>query len=260
MESLILSFTLILARTGTFVAVLPLLGGNATPRTIKIGLAAGLAVMYFLFLSGSATPPVFAEMRPVSWLFFGVAVGKESLIGALLGYLMGLVLLPVRIAGDYLGQEMGLALAAQADPSATNPSLVVSQLFQMLAALLFFGLNGHHLFLAALHGTFLYSPVGGPGLAATLRMGTSAAQLTAGLSSAQEWGILLAAPVGALLLLSSIVLALITRAAPQMNLFSIGFGLRIVIGLAGLLVLMPEFLKALVRCLAHMSSLLERLV
>lgn len=256
MESLVLSFALILVRTGAFVAALPLLGGNATPRTVKIGLAAALAVMYFIVLR----PATLAAGSPVSWLAFCVAVGQEGLLGGLLGYLMGLVLLPVRIAGDYLGQEMGLALAAQADPSATNPSLVVSQVFQMLAALLFFGLNGHHLFFAALHGTFMYFPLGGPGFAATLRLGTSAAPLTAGLSSAQEWGILLAAPIGALLFLSSIVLALLTRAAPQINLFSIGFGLRIVIGFAGLFVLMPSFLKALVRCLAHMSSLLERLV
>jgi flagellar biosynthetic protein FliR len=176
------------------------------------------------------------------------------LLGTFLGFVMDLVLLPVRIAGDYLGQEMGLALAAQADPTATNPSLVVSQLFEMLAGLLFFGLNGHHLFLAALHSTFLYIPLGGwKGMSA-------AATMTAGLSSAQEWGILLAAPVGALLFLSSIVLALLTRAAPQMNLFSIGFGLRIGIGLAALFVLLPDFIKTLERCIAHMSALMQRLV
>jgi flagellar biosynthetic protein FliR len=266
-EPLVLSFTLILARTGAFVAVLPLLGGNATPRTIKVGLAVALAVLYFLLLGGSATPPALADSLLIatrsvamSWLNFGVIVGKEVLLGAFLGYAMSLVLLPVQIAGDYLGQEMGLALAAQADPSATNPSLVVSQLFQMLAALLFFGLNGHHLFLAALHSTFLYVPLGGLTLVPPFRVGTAATAMTAGLSSAQQWGLTLAAPVGALLFLGTIVLALITRAAPQMNLFSIGFGLRIAIGLAALFVLLPDFIFALVRCIAHMSALLERFV
>lgn len=253
-ESLVLSFTLILARAGAFVAVLPLLAGNATPRTIKVGLAAALAVMYFVLIGASATPPALAGSGPVSWLVFGMVVGKEVLLGAFLGYVMSLVLLPVQIAGDYLGQEMGLALAAQADPTASNSSLVVSQIFQMLAGLLFLGLNGHHLFFAALHSTFLLFPLGGwSGLSAV-------APMTAGLSSAQQWGLTLAAPVGSLLFLSSIVLALITRAAPQMNLFSVGFGLRIGMGLAALFVLMPDFVKALVRCLAHMSALLERLV
>lgn len=253
-DALVLSFTLILARTGAFVAALPLLGGNTTPRTVKVGLAVALAVMYFLLLGGSAIPPALAGKESVSWLVFGVVVGKEILLGAFLGYLMSLVLLPVQIAGDYLGQEMGLALAAQADPSSSNPSLVVSQIFQMLAGLLFFGMNGHHLFFAALHGTFLCFPLGGwSGVSA-------AAPMTAGLSAAHEWGLMLAAPVGALLFLSTIVLALITRAAPQMNLFSVGFGLRIGIGLFALFVLMPDFLKAVLRCLAHMSALLERLV
>jgi flagellar biosynthetic protein FliR len=259
-EALVLSFTLILARVAAFVAVLPLLGGNSTPRTVKAGLAAALAVLYFVVLGGSTNPSVLAENGPVSWLAFGIVLGREVLLGTFLGFVMSLVLLPVRIAGDYLGQEMGLSLAAQADPTAANSSQVVSQLFQMLAGLLFFGLNGHHLFLAALHGTFQYIPVGGSLLVPTLHVGTTAAAMTAGLSSAQQWGLLLAAPVGALLFLSSIVLALMTRAAPQMNLFSIGFGLRIAIGLAALFVLMPDFITAIERCIVHMGALLERLV
>ncbi|HZV04090.1 MAG TPA: flagellar biosynthetic protein FliR [Gemmataceae bacterium] len=253
-DSLVLSFSLILARTGAFVSVLPLLGGRSTPHTVKVGLAVALAVLYFMLLGGKATPPALVDSGPVSWLCFGMVVVKEVLLGGFLGYVMGLVLLPVQIAGDYLGQEMGLALAAQADPTATNPSLVVSQLFQMLAGILFLGLNGHHLFLAALHSTFQYVPLGG-------WSGFSAAEpMTAGLASAHEWGLMLAAPVGALLFLSSIILALINRAAPQMNLFSVGFGLRIGLGLAALFLLMPDFVKALVRSITHMSALLERLV
>jgi flagellar biosynthesis protein FliR len=253
-EPMVLSFTLILARTGSFVSVLPLLGGKSAPRTIKAGLSVALAVLYFMLLGGTATPPVLADTGPASWVYFGLVLGKEVLLGAFLGFVMSLVLLPVQIAGDYLGQEMGLALAAQADPTSTNPSLVVSQLLQMLASILFLGLNGHYLFLAALHGTFLYIPLGG-------WSGLSAAEpMTAGLSSAQEWGLMLAAPVGALLFIISIVLALIARAAPQMNLFSVGFGLRILVGMAAMFVLLPDFVKALVRCLAHMSTLLERLV
>ncbi len=167
---------------------------------------------------------------------------------------MSLVLLPVQIAGNYLGEEMGLALATQADPSATNPSLVVSQLFQMLAGMLFLGLNGHHLFFAALHGTFMRIGIGGwSGLSAATPMVT-------GLATAQEWGLMLAAPVGAVLFLTSIVLALMTRAAPQMNIFAIGFTIRITLGLGGLFVLMPDLISAMARMIAHMGDLLERLV
>ncbi len=253
-ETTVLSFTLILARAGAFVAVLPLLGTNATPRTIKIGLSAALAVLYFLLLGGTAAPKILTGDGPLSWLAFAVVLMNEALLGAFLGYAMSLVLLPVRIAGEYLGQEMGLSLASQADPTAGNPSTVLAQLFEMLAGVLFLGLNGHHLFLAALHSTFLRIPIGGwSGLSA-------AGPMTTALASAHEWGLLLAAPIGAVMFLTSIALAFMTRAAPQMNIFSIGFAVRIGLGLGGMFVLMPDFVAALVRTIAHMGDLLERLV
>jgi flagellar biosynthetic protein FliR len=252
-EAVVLSFSLILARTGAFVAVLPALGNVTTPRTVKVGLSVALAMLYFMLLGGNAAPESLTK-DGVSWLAFAVVLLQEALLGAFLGYAMSLVLLPVQIAGNYLGEEMGLALAAQADPSATNPSLVISQLFQMLAGMLFLGLNGHHLFFAALHGTFLRIRIGGwSGL-------TAAAPMVTGLATAQEWGLMLAAPVGAVLFLTSIVLALMTRAAPQMNIFAIGFTIRITLGLIGLFVLMPDLISAMVRMIAHMGDLLERLV
>lgn len=253
-ETMVLSFTLILARTGAFVAVLPLLGTVSTPRTVKVGLSVALAVLYFVLLGGSAAPESLTKDGPVSWLAFAVVLMKETLLGAFLGYAMSLVLLPVRIAGEYLGQEMGFALAAQADPTAGNSSIVITQIFEMLAGVLFLGLDGHHLFLAALHSTFLRIPLGGwSGMSAV-------GPMTAGLASAQEWGMSLAAPVGAVLFLTSIVLAFMTRAAPQLNVFSLGFALRIGLGLGGLFVLMPDFASSLVRAIAHMSDLLERMV
>ncbi len=253
-ESAVLSFALILARTGAFVGVLPMLGTHATPRTVKVGLAVALTVLYFQMLGGSATPECLTTNGPVSWLALILVMMKEALLGAFLGYAMGLILLPIRIAGEYLGAEMGLAMGAQADPTAPNPSVVVTQLFEMLAGVLFFSLDGHHVFFAALHGTFLRIPLGGwSGLSAI-------GPMTAGVSAAQEWGLMLAAPIGAMLFLSSVVLALMTRAAPQMNVFAFGYAVRIAFGLIGLFALMPGFVAAIVRSLAHMGELLERLV
>jgi flagellar biosynthetic protein FliR len=253
-ETMVLSFSLILARAGAFVMVLPLLGTVSTPRTVKVGLSVALAVLYFVLLGGSAVPESLTNDGPMSWLAFAVVLMKEALLGAFLGYAMSLVLLPVQIAGEFLGQEMGFALAAQADPVTGNRSIVITEIFQMLAGVLFLGLDGHHLFLAALHSTFLRIPLGGwSGMSAV-------GPMTAGLASAQEWGMLLAAPVGAVLFLTTIVLAFMTRAAPQLNVFSLGFALRIGLGLGGLFVLMPGFVGSLVRAIAHMSDLLERMV
>ncbi|MGH7225871.1 MAG: flagellar biosynthetic protein FliR, partial [Gemmataceae bacterium] len=87
-DSVVLSFALILARTGAFVSALPMFGGVATPRTVKVGLAVALAVLYFVLLGNSATPPIIAAGGPLSWLTFALILGKEALLGALLGYAM----------------------------------------------------------------------------------------------------------------------------------------------------------------------------
>jgi flagellar biosynthetic protein FliR len=253
-ESTVLSFALILARTGAFVGVLPMLGSHSTPRTVKVGLAFALAVLYFQILGVSAIPEVLTANGSASWSILILVLLKEALLGAFLGFAMGLILLPIRIAGEYLGAEMGLAMGAQADPTAPNPSVVVTQLFEMLAGVLFFSLDGHHLFFAALHSTFLRIPLGSwSGMSAV-------GPMTAGMTAAQEWGLMLAAPVGAMLFLSSVVLALMTRAAPQMNVFAFGYAVRIGFGLLGLFVLMPGFIAAVTRSLARMGQLLERLV
>lgn len=252
MEPLVLSFSLVLARVTAFLAVLPILGGANAPRTVKVGLSVALALLY-LSLLGVGPAQAVLHGGELSWLTFGLAIGREAILGAFLGYVMGLVLLPARIVGDYLGQEMGLTLGQLSDPLSGPPSAVLSQFFELLAGVLFLGLDGHHLFFAALHGLFLRLPVG----AATP---LPVAGLVAGLDSAQQAGLLLAAPVGAVLFLTSLALALMTRAAPQLNVFSLSFAIRVGAGLGAVLLLFPDFLRALVGVLGRMGGLLERLV
>jgi hypothetical protein len=80
----------------------------------------------------------------LSWLTFGLALVREAVLGAFVSCALGLIPLPARIAGEYLGQEMALTLGVLADPNAANPSVVLSQLFDLIASVVFLGLNGHH--------------------------------------------------------------------------------------------------------------------
>ncbi len=167
---------------------------------------------------------------------------------------MGLVLLPVQIAGDYLGQEMGLALAAQSDPASDEP---VARRHPALSDV------GRR----PVPRTRRTSPVsGGPAQHVSARPprrlvgAVVRGSMVTGLGQAQEWGLMLAAPVGAVLFLTSVVLALLTRAAPQMNLFSVGFGLRVGIGLAAVFVLCPTSSPPWCGRWRSLSALMERLV
>lgn len=253
-EALVVSYTLVLARVGTFVAVLPVLGGAAVPRMVKAGLALALTTFLFTRHGAAIDPTLLTQAGRLSWLTYGLALAREALLGALLGYVLGLVLLPVKVAGEYLGQEMGLSLGPLLGPTSSDPATVVSQVFEALATLLLLGLDGHHLFLAALEAAFLHQAVGAAFGA------PPAGDLVTGMARSQEWGLMLAAPLGAVLFLTSVALALMARAAPQLNVFAVGFPLRVLAGLIGIFVLVPELVRGIVHALGHFGDLLWSLV
>ncbi len=254
MANLVLALSLLLARVGTFVAIVPIFGGQV-PRTVKAGLALALTLFWFGALNGVVTDRAWlTQSTQVSWLVFGLVLGREALLGGLLGFAFGLFLAPAQIAGEYLTGEMGLSFGAQVDPSGGNSPGGLTQLLESLALLLFLGLDTHHLFLAVFDNVLTRYPIGG-GMPAW-----SMPQLITGVAAVEEWGLLLAAPVGAFLFLTAIVLALMTRAAPQLNLYSVGFPLRLAAGLVALLLFFSQMMSSLVAIFGRLGELLTRMV
>lgn len=254
METWCLAFVLILARTATFIAMLPLLGGRQLPRTVKIGLSVALSTMWFGAF-GIAPAAAVLELAPQqSFLPYIVAISREVVFGAMLGYAFGLFLLPAQIAGSYVSQEMGLTLATVADPMSNGATNVISQLFEALAVLLFFALDAHHVLLTALHVTFASRPIGSP-------MDLEAVDVLArGVAEAHEWGLLIVAPAAICLFITVVVLALLMKVAPQMNLFTVGLTVRLIVGLAASLAFLPEMVWYLSRVFRNAEGLVERLI
>jgi flagellar biosynthetic protein FliR len=220
---------------------------------VKAGLAVALAV-YWMGCAGPIPTGPSATLSFTNWLAVGLALAREMILGAILGFALGLFILPARIAGEYLGQGMGLAVAATADRMAADSSAVIAQVFEMLATLIFLGMDGHHLFLAALNGTLTRWPLGGSGLPLHLPA------LVDGAARTQEWGLLIAAPVSACLFITSVALALMMRVAPQLNIFSVGFPLQIGVGLGVAVLFLPQLLAAIVSVFGHVNVLVHRLL
>ncbi len=254
MSSLMFTFSLLLARVGTFVAVLPLFG-QLTPRIVKAGFALSLSLFWFYTLYGGVTQREWtAHAVEVGWLGYGLVLGREVILGGLLGYAFGLFLAPAQIAGEYLTEEMGLSFGNQINPASGTSSGALTQTVQVFAAFLFLGLDGHHTLLAFFYSLFARYPVGGA------LPSWQTPQLVSGLAAAQEWGVLLAMPIGACLFLTTVVLALMTKAAPQLNLYSVGFPLRLATGLVGMLLFFPQMASNLVTIFGRFEALLTRLV
>lgn len=250
LDTWVMTFGLILTRVSAFVATIPYLGGRFVPRLVKAGTALALACFWFN-VSGATSLKVAMQMSDQPWLAFSLAVAREAIIGCALGYIFGLFLVPFRVAGEYLSQEMGLTLGTITDPSRPQMTTVMGEMFELLGVIVFFSQNVHHVFICALHGSFARQPIGGSILAVPV-----AVQMKA-MSSATEWGLLLVAPIASCLFITSLILGVMARAAPQLNLMSIGYSLRIVVGMIATLILWPDIAPQMSVVLQRFASLLN---
>ncbi len=246
---LVLSFMLIVGRVGAFVAATPLFGDRRLPHQVKIGLVLALSTLW-LVRNGSH-PTSIAAVQAVyasHWLGCFAAMIAEVLVGALLGFAFSLFLLPLRIAGAYIGQEMGLMFANLASPTSAESTNVVSQFMEAIGILLLFSLNVHHLFLTAMDLSFQRWPLGagwGP---------LPISDLIYGVERTHHLGLLIAAPVAVCLFVTMAALLLLARTVPQLNLFSVGLAIRIAAGFCTLLLFLPEVVSVVQCVFADMTE------
>ena len=221
-----------LARVLGLMMTAPIIDNPGIPMTVKIGL--GLLITVALVPGLDPLPAVSVG----SWEGLAVLV-REIVIGVTLGMVMQVVFGAVDLAGELAGTQMGLGFAAQFDPATASNSLVVTQFLAMLASLVFFAMDGHLMLFATLAETFHRVPIGLTGLR------PQAWQGLAGLGSdLMHSGLMMALPVAAALVVANMALGLLTRAAPQLNIFSIGFPITLTAGMAVLTLGMPEIIQA----------------
>ena len=217
-------FLLVLARVSVFVAFFPLFSKRQVPPHIKVGLAVALTVFWMADAEAVIRVPDLDSAG--SWLFLFLVI-KEAFTGILLAVILGLFFWPARIAGSYVAQELGLSLAAISDPGSQDSSTLISRIFEAFSILLFFSLNLHHFIVLTIHLSFKNS------LTQVGLVDLPTEQIAASLNHVTDYGLLIIAPLLVLLMLVSLILAFLNRAAPSLNLFSVGMSIRV--GLGGFL-------------------------
>lgn len=236
-EALVVYVGLVLARVGTFVAVMPPFAARS-PRTVRVGLAVAITAFYITTAAPGWDPAFARAAIDVHPLRYALALIREALLGAAMGLAFALFLLPARIAGEFVTGQIGLNVSPTASPTGSDSGGPITVAFETAGGLLFLLADGHHLILLLLHMSFDKLPLGGTAM-------PQAAALLNGLGSAYEAGLLLAGPLAICLLLLAVVLAIMSRAAPQLNVYSIGFTLQVTVVLLGTLFLMPEIVRGL---------------
>ena len=211
------------------VSSAPILGNPTVPVSVKIGLA----VVLTLVLS-----PVLGNMPAVEP---GSAIGllilaQQIVIGVSIGFTMSIIFSAVEMAGNIASMQMGLGFATFFDPQNAAQTPVVGTFLGLLATLLFLALNGHLYMIEVLAQSFQALPVAPQPFSA------------AGWRALAGWGgeiflagLLLSMPIMAALLITNLALGIMTRAAPQLNVFSVGFPITLAAGFVVLAIALPYF-------------------
>ena len=162
------------------------------------------------------------------------AVAQQVAVGLAIGFAVRLVLAAFELAGQIVGFQMGLGFAAFFDPASSAQSSAMGRLYGTLAALLFVVLNGHLMLIQAVIQSFQAFPVDQNVLQALATMQVQ--QLGSSLFASAFW---IALPVVAMLMFANLALGIVSRVAPQMNIYAIGFPVTLVVGLVGVTVTLP---------------------
>jgi flagellar biosynthetic protein FliR len=205
----------------------PLYGNISVPVQVKVVLGVAIALII------SPTIPDLPATDPMS--LAGLLIVMQQLaIGLAMGFAMRLAFAAVELAGEICGMTMGLGFATFFDPQSQGHSSAINQFMSLLALMLYLALNLHLVLLSVLADSFhtlpiTASPVGISGFH----------QLAAWGGHIFSAGVQLSLPIVAALLITNAALGILTRAAPQLNLFAIGFPVTIGIGFVMIALTMP---------------------
>lgn len=230
LATLIFPLTRILA----VIASSPVLGNKQVPARVKIGLSVLLTLIVAPTIG--AVPQV-AVGSPQGLLI----LIQQIIIGVAMGFTIRLIFTAVEMAGDLASLQMGLGFATFYDPVNASQTPVIAQWMGMIAALAFLSLNGHLHLLSALAESFHTLPIGDmipvQGIYGIASWG----------GSIFAYALQISLPILAALLITNVALGVLTRAAPQLNLFAVGFPITLSIGFLVLALSIPYFVPLLDR-------------
>lgn len=228
-------------RIGAFLIASPFFGGSSVPLQVRIIMAVLLGVA------------VVTTVEVPDWQAFAGLNGLQVILTELaIGISSGLILTiwfsAALLAGEKIASSAGLGFAAQIDPDSGGQTPVVSKTFSLFLTVIFLSWNGHLLVLRAVADSYTYLPVGAmPAFPVLIQSGIAAA------GSMFFAATIIMLPLTAFLMAINLVIGVITRSAPQLNLFSFGFPISM-IGIFVLLYLWVDVLGGAMDDLSHAAA------
>ncbi len=226
---------------------MPVIGGNNGIAMLKIGLA--MAISTIVFTSGNVTEVVYVN----SIMGYFMLILKEFFVGAIISYIVFFVFNSVYFTGHMTDQQIGYSMANVFDPMTNNQVPITGNLYYFSLCALFIINRGHHMVITAIFYSYKSLPIG-----KSYILGNSG--LFFGIINIMveffKIGFLFALPIIGVILTMDVVLGVLVRAVPKMNVFVVGMPLKVIAGLATLWVIVPIFSEIYYRIYNLVSELI----
>lgn len=243
----LVAFMLVSVRISAMLLVAPLFAASSVSIPVRVVTSLAIAVM----LVQAVPTPKIDILSPIGAL----ALAGEIIVGVAIGFIFQLGFAAVQLAGEQIAASTGLGFAAMVDPQTGAQSPVINQFLSIMMLLSFLALEGHHVLLKLLAASYQALPVGAAFMSTNALIGI--AKAGALIFSA---GMLACLPIIVALFLVTLAIGILTRVAPQMNLFSVGFAISILAGLALMLVALPGITASMAGILDEAASRARTLI
>ena len=214
------TWMLVFTRASSFFLVFPIFAASNVPARIRVVVGAFMALLIAPQLANPIDP---AQLHTFS---FVLLLAKESAVGFLLGSIVRLIFYALQLAGHFISTEIGLQTSTILTPTDNVPVEIPGAVLNLLGMMLFLSMDMHHATMIAFQQSYAVLPIGGGGMSNALFD-----ELTIRTSRIILVSVQMAAPLIAVGFLVGIVLMMLGRAVPQMNIFFESFTIRLLSGL-----------------------------
>lgn len=214
-------FLLVFTRVASFTFVAPFFSMSNTPRRLRAGFSLIVTILLYQVLTDRSVP----EYATV--LGYSIIVLKEAMTGLLIGLGANICMPIVHFAGKVADMEVGLSMVQLFDPMTREGTGFMGSFYQYIIVLIMMITNMHYFFLRALVETFSLIPIGGAKFSSEKLLTTMVQFMTDFITISFR----LCLPIVAAMLLLNAVLGVLAKTAPQINMFSVGIQIKIIVGL-----------------------------
>jgi flagellar biosynthetic protein FliR len=228
--------------TGIFFSI------KGIPNLVKIGFSLVLSYVVFMTMS----PAIVVEDTVVG---FALQVMAEAVYGMTLGYTTYLIFVTVQMAGQLVDIQIGFSIGSVYDPVTENKVSIFGKFYYWLSLALFLALDVHHFMILAIVKTYDIIPLGSGQLQGFFTLGFMSI-FTGSLEAAFQ----IALPMMMILLLTDIIMGMLARTVPQINVFILGLPLKVLIGITVLIILLPAVAESIVESLEVLPYYLDKVI